>query len=703
MVTTKRGVGYAGGRGRLAAMCAAGPLILACAGQALAAPSCPIESPAIEAAKPNKLYLYFPTADDAGFPASGCTPGTATCFPTVANVKPLKAFDISTLTSYTGTVGDLRDRVTDVVTDDYCEFDVKVIQTTSLPPTTFPRRLTVGIGTDDSAASLYGEAQEVDTGDVIGADYARVWALTYQQASGGVGGALNGANSTLQRWAFSIGGTVAHEAGHTYGLTHANGATVLPGEDPEGTHIMPAGGDVTPEERAGSRRHFDDTSFGILAANVGLSVETIHNWDFTNPNSVNANRIRFDVLSTQPSLALSWFYGGNLSPWTTPVVSGPIGVTTFRGTVYNRFQVTWSTGQNWLNGASGTVPAGANFHVGAAFSSVDFTTSDPVIVAKVNLLDGSGNALTLQPRMVGYDAGALDAADGAMRLNFFVLDGVARPLEARNIQVRQLPRVASIESMVAGARLTSWQGLPVRPWKDERPLPCAGQGERTGCALRVGPEATSLVVGNLAQGRHIAQYYDGACLKERPPRGNAGVGDSIKNPDANECPNAGYSLDLFPSTMLYVTATIVDPAAKHWDTTSHSFVVGPVESRLYYQVAGRHPDLNRNGIDDYIDIATGTSKDPGHTGVPGEVKLCLPLQTRLAREDLTVRNSALMLADARRRLKDCGEKCGRHEALEKAVAIFDEAGEHDRARDRDALEDFRECEVKNGMRRVASR
>ena len=97
----------------------AAPLLLAFFGQAFAAPSCPIESAAIEAAKPNKLYLYFPTADDAGFPASGCTLGTPTCFPTNDNVKPLKAFDISTLTSYTGNVSDLRDRITDVVTDDY--------------------------------------------------------------------------------------------------------------------------------------------------------------------------------------------------------------------------------------------------------------------------------------------------------------------------------------------------------------------------------------------------------------------------------------------------------------------------------------------------------------------------------------------------------------------------------------------------------
>jgi hypothetical protein len=683
-------------RGRSAPLDLAAPVLLAFVGQALAAPSCPIEAPAIEAAKPNKLYLYFPTADDAGFPASGCMLGTMTCFQTNDNVKPLKAFDISTLTSYTGNVSDLRDRITDVVTDDYCEFNVKVIQTTSLPPTTFARRVTVGIGTDGNGSGLYGEAQEVDTGDAIGADYARVWALTYQQISGGPGQALNGANSTLERWAFSIGGTAAHEAGHTYGLTHANGETVLPGEDPVGTHIMPAGPTVTPEERAGSRRHFDDTSFGILAANVGLSVETIHNWDFTNPNSVDAKQIRFDLLSTQPTLSLSWSYGGNLSPWTAPAVSGPIGVTTFRGVVYNRFQVTWSTGKSWANGTPGTVPAGANFHVGAAFSNVDFTTPDPVIVVKVNLLDGSGNSLTLQPRMVGYDAGALDAADGTLRVKLFNVDNPARELQVRNLQVVQLPRVASIESMVAGARLVSWQGLLVQPWKTKRALPCAGGGDQPGCSAKLGRTPMSVAVATLAQGRHIAQRFDGACLHETP--GNT-PRDSVKSPDVNECPNAGFSLDLFPATIVYVTATIVDPAAQHWDVATKKMVVGPVTSRLFYQVAGRHPDLNRNGIDDYIDIATGISKDPNRTGVPGEVKPCRTYLTRLDAAELAEHNTRMTLMDAERRLKSCGTGCPEGKTLETSIEASRKLLQRQTLAAQNGLKGFRQCEAKNAPAR----
>ena len=36
-------------------------------------------------------------------------------------------------------------------------------------------------------------------------------------------GALRGNHSTLERWANSIGSTAAHEAGHNYGLSHADG------------------------------------------------------------------------------------------------------------------------------------------------------------------------------------------------------------------------------------------------------------------------------------------------------------------------------------------------------------------------------------------------------------------------------------------------------------------------------------------------
>jgi hypothetical protein len=78
-----------------------------------------------------------------------------------------------------------------------------------------------------------------------------------------------------------------------------------------------------------------------------------------------------------------------------------------------------------------------------------------------------------------------------------------------------------------------------------------------------------------------------------------------------------------------MTADIVDPAAQHGGPTMKKMVVGPVTSQVLYQLAGRHPDLNRNCIDDCVDIATGKSKDPDHTGVPGEVKRCRAILVKL--------------------------------------------------------------------------
>ena len=128
--------------------------------------------------------------------------------------SPLDPFDVSLLTSYTGSVDQLRNAVTDVVIDDYCEFNIQVLPTTSAPPATFARRAIVGIGTDDNSAGRWGRANLVDFGDPTPVGYGRVWAGRYQNdGSGDPGGALNGVNSTLQRWANAIGGTAAHEAG----------------------------------------------------------------------------------------------------------------------------------------------------------------------------------------------------------------------------------------------------------------------------------------------------------------------------------------------------------------------------------------------------------------------------------------------------------------------------------------------------------
>ena len=473
-------------------------------------------------------------------------------------------------------------------------------QTTTAPPTTFARRNTVAIGTDSNPAG-FGIAENVDLGDAFAVDSARVWAGTYQDVGGGAGGELNGASSTLQRWARGIGGTAAHEAGHNYGLSHSHDATSAAGEDATTRHVMPAGPTLTTEHRVGYRRHFSDKTFSLLASNVGLSIQTMHNWDLTNPNAQTARRFRMEFLSPNPTVTMSWAYTGSMSPWSTPTVSGPLGTAVFKGQTYNRFRIEWSTGQSWSGGSPGQVPGGADFHVGATFSGVDFDDPDAIVITKSQLLDAGGTPLALQPRLVGYDAGTLDSADGSLDLAFANLGGPAR-LQLEDVVVQQLPRVMAIDAMMRNTEAFDWTGDPFRPWP-----------ETTRTVLRKPLELgrkqpVSLPVARMGDGRHILEKGGDDCDR----------GDMLKGPDAR-C-QGGIDVDLFPATTLYVRATVVDPKAKSWDPEKQVYRTGPVRSRIYLQIAGRHPDLNRNKVDDAIDIATGASRDENRDGVPDEAQ-----------------------------------------------------------------------------------
>jgi hypothetical protein len=92
-----------------------------------------------------------------------------------------------------GTTAQLIDEIRKIVVDDYCEFNIQVQATTSNPatmPLPPPRRSTVAIGSDvngSSSGASWGQAQEVDIGDAIAIDFARVWAGSYTVCDGGGG------------------------------------------------------------------------------------------------------------------------------------------------------------------------------------------------------------------------------------------------------------------------------------------------------------------------------------------------------------------------------------------------------------------------------------------------------------------------------------------------------------------------------------
>jgi hypothetical protein len=553
---------------------------------ALSAPTCPLSYGTTDASKSNKLFLYFPAADDATFPDF------------VPGVSPAKKFNVADLDPGIGTTAALRNRIQDVVVDDYCEFNVQVLQTTTNPaqlPSPPARRVTVAVGSDPNSTQAWGIAPK-DIGNTVQIDFARVWAGTYVTCEGGSGsqlnpcsmtGALQGANSTLDRWSQAIGGTAAHEAGHTYGLQHTDdnpptgcdssgGPAPLPGEDGYKQHLMPAGCNLDGQDRASYRRHFSDRTFGLLATNVGLSIQTMHNWDLINPNPDAANSLTIDFLSTQGSVNVDWSWAGASSPWLNPNVTGPLGTVNWQGQSYSQYRITWSAGNPaWGGAIPGVLPGGAQFHIGATFTGVDFNQPDPIIIQNITLFDAASKPLTLHPRLPIYDAGSLDAADGSFALSFFPpMNG--DPLILQDAIVYQLPRVASIESMIDDGKPLTFDNQTIQPWSYSLCEPS-----------RTADNTYRCVLGNLSDPPHVEVtrrlgepgVYD--CTNGLPH-----VGDSPKSPDSEGPTCAGTTRDPFPSTTLYAIATFVDPKAEHWDPEKKEMVVGPVTSKVFYQFAG---------------------------------------------------------------------------------------------------------------------
>lgn len=554
-----------------------------------AAPTCPLSYGATDTAKSHKLFLYFPTADDSAYPAN------------FVGESPARHFDVAELDSSIGTTAALRDRIQDVVVDDFCEFNVQVLQATTNPetiPTPPALRHTEAVGTDASGGAGTWGRSPTSNADVL---FGRVWAGAYVTCEGSSGpgvcsstGALTGANSTLDRWAQAIGGTTAHESGHTYGLNHTDddpptgacgefGPGPSPGEDAFTRHLMPNGCRLDGPARTNYRRHFSDVGYGILATNVGLSVQTMHNWDLVNPNAQAATSLAIDFLSSLQSINVTWSWSGSSSPWINPVVIA-IGTGTYHGATYNKYRITWSSpNPAWGGGPAGAVNGGGQFHIGATFTGVDFNQPDPIIIQNVTLFDAGSAPLALHPRLPIYDAGSLDAA-GTFSLNFRAPTGI--PLRLQSAVIYQLPRVASIDSMNGNQRPFTFDRILIRPWS------------ATKCASKTLKESIRCVIANIKDRPHVLSIhrvgepnvYD--CSNGIP--WERFREDSKGAPDVDGPICAASVRDPFPSTTVYAIATFIDPVAKHWDPKKKAYVIGPVQSKIYYQFAGvRNPERLR--------------------------------------------------------------------------------------------------------------
>jgi len=584
---------------RLLALTAFGLLAFSAGAEAAPCPAGVLATP-----KGNQLYLYFSPSADSSYPLWANTgPGAITTGAT----SPLQPFNVADLDPGIGTTTQLRNSVFDFVVDDYCEFNVNVNQTTSAPSPTVPRWEIVGIGTDSAEAGagniLFGIAQAVDTNDADPQDYARVFAKSFLDACGGPGGALTGVNSTLTRWATAIGETTAHEAAHNYGAAHGHSAP-RPTEDSVNWHIMATGSTgLTCALRASRNRHFSDTEYEILGYDVGLNIKTLNNWDFINTNNVNANCMRVKVLSNLSSLSIGWWYNGSQSPWQNPTVTYTGTSQMFQGTSYYVHNVEFSSPQTWAGPTPGVVMPLAPFHTG-----VTFTGTPTIIVFDVELYSSStcsGSPLPLAPRLAGYDTGDTHSGSGDFRLNFFNTTAAAGPLLLSEVQVFRSPRMIDINSMMAATRPVDIRGAEV----ELTPVATFRNVELQ--------DRVSLPIGNMIDARSVDIQYKADDCPEGSVGMAEGVGDALN--EVKYC-HKGNALSLFPGTYTYVIATVVDPKARYWDPKQQEFLTGPRQNILYFQLAGIVPDLNHNGVDDLIDIRTGTSRDEDRNGVPDEVK-----------------------------------------------------------------------------------
>jgi hypothetical protein len=347
---------------------------------------------------------------------------------------------------------------------------------------------------------------------------------------------------------------------------------------------MPAGCNLTGPDRTTFRRHFGNQAYGILATNVGLSIETMHNWDLLNPNAQPAASLAIDFLSPLASISVAWPYAGPQSPWLNPVVTRSTGTAVFHGTTYNKFRITWSAGNPaWTNPSPGVVAGGATFHIGVTFTGVDFNQPDPIIIQNVTLLDASSLPLALNPRLPSYDAGTADGPNNQFVLQFFA-PPAAPGLRMVSATILQLPQLATINALVGDGHPFVRSGRAIQPWVSTK---CNGGALRNGVRC---------VIARLDQKPHVVASYEVGqpnvfdCRKGLPPGLPAGGDQSGKattalvTDEVQIC--AGTQRDPFPSATVYVIASFEDQTARYYDPAQKSYVVGPVTSKVYYQFAG---------------------------------------------------------------------------------------------------------------------
>ena len=202
----------------------------------------------------------------------------------------------------------------------------------------------------------------------------------------------------------------------------------------------------------------------------------------------------------------------------------------------------------------------------------------------------------------------MDLASGDFAMQMINPNPEEGDLQIRDFEIQFLPRMADLETMIDTSTILDVRGNPITA--------------HSNCSPRKNFELSdnrSFRLARLSDERFVDITYDSTGCE---PGAVVGPND-IRGGEIIYCPH-GTALSLFPSTTVYVTATIIDPNARHFDPEVGEMVEGPLETKVFYQFAGIVPDFNDNGIDDLIDIREGASEDENGNGVPEPISGSCP-------------------------------------------------------------------------------
>ena len=306
----------------------------------------------------------------------------------------------------------------------------------------------------------------------------------------------------------------------------------------------------------------------------------MHNWDLVNPNAQTAHRFRLTFLSPQADAGdVVDLRRHRAARGARPTLSAN-GTQTFKGTTYNRFRLTWSTDKAW-NGAAA--------RRGARRRRVPRRRD-----VLGHRLQHAGPDHHHQERAARLGRHPLRAPAAAARLRRGggrqrrrrVRDSTSSPSGAvrhrhpRTSSVRELPRVLSIDAMVPRREALSTRSAS-HSSRYERHAQGRLRRSRTlkrGATLRV-------PVASMADERHLLDVVDAD---------DCDVGDSAGRPaTARRASRAGTS-GCSRRRRSTSPRRVVQPDARCGTGGASATCARDLESRIFYQLGGIHPDLNKN-------------------------------------------------------------------------------------------------------------